>query len=120
MNIDVFHYLDLVRKAVMHLPCVEEYTCFQTPAFRVKKKLLARIREDGETLAVHADDRDLWIKGDPSVFFITDHYRNYPFVLVKLPVVKEDVLQQLLLESWKRIAPKRLLKEFEDCAWNNK
>ncbi len=54
MNIDVFHHLDLVRKAVVSLPCVEEYTCFQTPAFRVKKKLLARVREDGETLAVHA------------------------------------------------------------------
>ncbi len=114
MDIDVFHYLDFVRKAVLHLPGTEEYTCFKTPAFRVKKKLLARIREDGETLAVHADDRDVWIKANPSVFFITDHYRNYPFVLVRLPVVEEAELQQLLLEGWKQIAPKRFLKEFEE------
>ncbi len=93
---------------------MEEYTCFQTPAFHVNKKLLARIREDGETLAVHTNERNVWMKANPSVFFITDHYRTYPFVLVNLLAVKEAELQQLLLEGWKQVAPKRLLKEYVD------
>ncbi len=79
MNIEVFHYLDIARKVVEHLPGGEEYTCFQTPAFRVKRKLLARIQEEGETLAVHTNERNVWMKANPSVFFITDHYRTYPF-----------------------------------------
>jgi hypothetical protein len=113
VNPEALHYLQTVRQLVLPLPGVEEYTCFRTPAFRVKKKLLARLKEDGETIAVHADDRDVWMNADTTAFFVTDHYRNYPMVLVRLPVVKHDDLQNVLFEAWKQIAPKRLLTEFE-------
>ena len=114
MNIDAFYYLDAIRKIALSLPGVEEYTCYGTPAFRVKKKLLARIKEDGETLAIHSEEREIWMKYDPGVFFITDHYRNYPMLLIKLPAVKQDDLKGALFEGWKQIAPKRLLKEYMD------
>jgi len=38
---------------------------------------------DGETLVLHSDDRDIFLEKDTSVFFITEHYANYPYVLVK-------------------------------------
>jgi hypothetical protein len=112
MNIDTFHYLDTVRKVALHMPEAEEYICYGTPAFRVKKKLMARIREDGKTLAIHSEEREAWMKKDPDIFFITDHYRNYPMLLVNLSLVKHDDLKTLFLDAWKQIAPKRLLKEY--------
>ncbi len=112
MNIDAFHYMDLIRKLLLHLPGVEEYICFGTPAFRVKKRLLARLKEDGKTLAVHSDERDVWMAANPSAFYITDHYQNYAMVLVRLNVIKQKYLQQLLFDAWTQIAPKRLLKEY--------
>jgi hypothetical protein len=112
MNIDTFYYLDMVRRIVLQLPGVEEYTCFGTPAFRVKKKLLARMKEDGKTLAIHSDEREIWMRKDPDIFFITDHYRNYPMLLIKLPIIKQGDLKRLLSDAWKQIAPKRLLKEY--------
>ena len=109
-------YLPAVREAMLRLPEVEEYLCHGTPAFRVGKKLLARIREDGETLAVHTPDRDPWMALDSKVFFITDHYRNYSYVLVRLPVVRKEILWQVLFEAWQDAAPKRALKAFDGGA----
>ena len=92
------------------LPGVTEGTCFGTPAFYVSKKLLARMKEDNETLVVHTPDRDEWTVKDESTFFITDHYRNYPTVLVRLSKVKKSDLLQILTEAWKSRAGKKLLK----------
>lgn len=113
MNIDTFHYLDIIRSILKPLPEVEEYSCFGTPAFRVKKKLLARIQEDGETIAVRCNNRDVWMKANPKVFFITDHFRNYPSVLVRLSIVSKKDLSKILTEAWRAIAPKKIIKEFD-------
>ena len=49
------------------------------------------MKEDGETLVVYTPDRDEWTARDKIVFFVTDHYRNYPMVLVKLVKVKSKI-----------------------------
>lgn len=113
MNIDSFHYMENLRKIILAFPGTEEYTCFGTPAFRVKKKLLARLKEDGTTLAMHCEEREKWMRKDASVFFITDHYKNYPMMLIKLSLVNQADLKHLLLDAWKQIASKKLLKEYE-------
>ena len=46
-------YLPVIRLLMMPLPGVSEGTCYGTPAFYVSKKLLARMKEDGETLVVY-------------------------------------------------------------------
>ena len=113
MNIDTLHYLDTIRATRAPFPCVEEYNCVGTPAVRVKKKLLVRLKEDGETLAVRCQEREIWMRANPGTFFITDHYRNYPTVLVRLSVVTKKELSGLLMEAWRDIAPKKLVKEFD-------
>jgi hypothetical protein len=113
MNIDIFHHLDIIRSIVSSLPAVEEYTCLGTPAFRIKKKLLARIQEDGETIAIRCQDRDIWMKANPKVFFITDHFRNYAYVLIRLSLVNKKDLATLFTNGWRDIAPKKLIKEFD-------
>jgi hypothetical protein len=112
MNIDSFHYLETVRKYILALPGVEEYTCYGTPGFRVNKKLLARLTEDGETLVVRNEEREVWMKKNPSVYFITEHYRNYPSLLINLAKVKNNELKILLESAWKLRASKKQLKEY--------
>ncbi len=106
-------YMAALREIVLPLPGTEEYLCYGTPAFRVKKKLLARLREDGETLAVHADDRDIWMEAQPGMFFVTPHYQNSAMVLVKLDGVDSGLLKQVLTEAWLQIAPKRVLTDWQ-------
>ena len=111
----IFHsiYLEFVRKLVAHLPGVNEKLCFETPAFYAGDKLFARFKEDGETLVIYTEERERWMENDPETFFITDHYKNYKYMLIALGSVKKSVLTELLTEAWKKRAAKRLLKEFD-------
>lgn len=86
--------LTTVRRLALAFPGVEEGLSYGTPGFRVRGKFLARLWEDGETLVVKCgdDERDFRLKADPETFFITDHYRGYPTVLVRLArVTKADL-----------------------------
>jgi hypothetical protein len=104
-----------VREIALALPGVEEGTSYGTPAFRVRGKFFARLREDGETLVVKAgfDAREILLRTDPETFFTTDHYAGYPSVLVRLPVVGREVLESVLEEAWRYNAPKRLVETYD-------
>lgn len=63
-------------------------------------------------MVIHANDRDELLGPDrEDVFFVTEHCRKYPYVLVRLDKIKKKDLKALLLKSWKEVAPPRLLKE---------
>lgn len=99
--------------AELAFPETEESTSYGTPAYKVQKNLLLRIKEDGETLVIHADDRDVWMTDDPEVFFVTEHYYNYPYVLVRLKKIRKPKLRQLIRQSWLELAPEKLRKRWE-------
>ena len=44
----------------------------------------------------------------PEAFFITDHYKGYPAMIVRLATVRRPELKALLEQSWRQVAPKRL------------
>ena len=113
MEINAFIYLGFIRNVLLALPGVTEGISHGTPGFYVQKKFLARLWENGEVLVVRTDDRDKWIQTDPEMFFFTDHYRNYPTVLVNLERVEPAVLEQLLTEAWEARASKSLIKEYQ-------
>ena len=89
-------------------------TSYGTPAFKVKGKLFARLHQDGESLVVGVDfeERAEMMDADPEKFYITDHYLNYPWMLVRLSKVRPDQLRDLLIASWRRAAPGNLLASF--------
>jgi hypothetical protein len=107
--------LATVRRLALAFPGVEEGLSYGTPGFRVRGKFLARMWEDGEILVIKCgdDERDFRMKADPETFFVTDHYRGYPTVLVHLSRVREADLQAVLEEAWRRQAPKRLVKAYD-------
>ena len=97
------------------MPGAVEGTSYGTPAFKVGNKLFVRLKEDGESLVVKIDfdQRTMRMKADPETFYITDHYLNYPWILVRLAAVAPDDLRDLLLDAWRLSAPKRLLADYE-------
>lgn len=105
---------ETVRELALALPEVEEGTSYGTPAFKVKGKLLARLKEDGETLVVKIDfdAQEILMRADPETFFLTDHYVGWPTILVRLARVDRDDLAKLLEDSWRLHAPKRLRDRF--------
>jgi len=104
---------DTVRTFALELPGVEEGTSYGTPAFRARGKFFLRLREDGDTLVVKVDldERDLLMNSDPETYYLTDHYRGYAVVLVRLSKVHREDLRERIDHAWRLCASKRMLDE---------
>ncbi|HEX9500688.1 MAG TPA: MmcQ/YjbR family DNA-binding protein, partial [Thermoanaerobaculia bacterium] len=89
-------------------PAVEG-TSYGTPAFHIGKKFWLRLKEDGETIAIRIsfDEREILMRAKPKAFYITDHYRDYPAVLVRLRAISESEMKDLLQRSWDFTAASR-------------
>jgi hypothetical protein len=102
-----------VLAAASVLPEFEESTSYGTAALKVRGKLFARLREDGETLVVRVgDEREALVLAAPGTFFITPHYEKYPWVLVNLAAIQAADLRDVLTAAWLLQAPKRLAAHF--------
>jgi hypothetical protein len=92
------------------LPGVAEGTAYGSPALKVGGKMFACIAihrsAEPDSLAVRIpfDRRDELIASDPQTFYLTDHYIDYPVVLVRLSRVHPDVLRDLLRMGWRFVA----------------
>jgi hypothetical protein len=98
----------------LELPGVEVSTSYGTPALKVRKKLLCRLREDNETLVllqVEDVEQRFLMETQPEVFYKTQHYEGYPTILIHLSRVDSEQLQELIETTWQRVAPKTLLKQ---------
>ncbi len=107
---------DELRPIVLALPGTAEGTSYGTPSFRLGKKFLTRLREDGETLVIplaSIDEREALMESEPDLYFYTDHYRDWPSVLVRLPLAKPEHVAGLLTQAWRRGAGKRLLAAYD-------
>ncbi len=106
---------ETVRQIALAFPGVEEGTSFGTPGFRLKKKFLARLKEDGETLVLKVGDleKDFLLAAEPEIYYTTDHYNGYPAVLVRLTKIEADALREAFEQAWRHAASKRDL-----AAWD--
>jgi hypothetical protein len=107
---------DDVRKFALAWPEVEDGTSYGTAALKVRKKLLARLKEDGDSLVmpgVPQDEREMLVESRPKLFYFTDHYRNYPIVLIRLPQARRTDVEPLLRRQWRALASKAAVREFD-------
>jgi hypothetical protein len=104
-----------VGVAARAFPGVEDSTSYGTAALKVRGKLLARLHQSGDCFVLRAEllDREILMQSDPEVFFITDHYRDYPWVLVRLASLEPGALPELLERAWRLVAPIKLLMKYD-------
>jgi hypothetical protein len=107
---------DDVRQIALSLPATTEKPYNRLPSFRVRNSLFLRIHELPDTLflrCANLDERNELLKAEPGKFFITPHYDGYPGILVRLSQVDRDEMTELVIESWRICAPKRLLAAYD-------
>jgi hypothetical protein len=94
---------DEVRRIALALDNVEEGTSYGTPAFKVGGELFVRMHQDGESLVVRTDfeQREELMAADPETYYITDHYLNYEWILIRLSRVQPDALRDLIRMGWR-------------------
>ena len=97
--------LDDVRKIGMALPEVEASTAYGAMALKVGGKLLAcqainKSAEPGSLMVrIDPEQRDALLAEAPQTYYLTDHYRPYPSVLVRLSRIGKGELRDLLAAS---------------------
>jgi hypothetical protein len=96
-------------------PGVVTKSSYGTPGIYVGKKFLARLREPDVMVLtpVYEDEQRFLMETSPETFFLTDHYRGYPAILVRLSKVQRGQLAELVGEAWRRLAGKRVIAEFD-------
>jgi len=94
-----------VRKLAAGLPGVEEGTMYGAQALKLGGRFLAcmatnKAAEPGTlVVAVGFDQRDALIEEQPEVYYLKDHYLDYPCVLVRLARIDREALGGLLREA---------------------
>jgi hypothetical protein len=105
---------DDVREIALELPGVKEGTSYGTPALKVGGKLIARVHQSMDCLVLRSDflGREILMQSAPDAFFITDHYRDYPWILVRFATVEKRALPDLIERAWRLVASKSLTKKY--------
>src|SRR2546427_10207874 len=95
------------RRLLLGLPNVVEGRSYGSPSFLLNGRFLARFRDDDTVLVLQLatiGEREVLMELEPRAFFFTEHYRNYPAVLVRLAEVARPLLIDVVTEAWRHVA----------------
>jgi hypothetical protein len=110
---------DDVRRIALSLPETTEKPWYGSPGFRVRDKGFLRLRDEAEgglvVFVADEGEKEALLASDPTKFFTTPHYDGHAIVLVQLDAIDEDELAELITESWRLKAPKRVLQAYDEA-----
>jgi hypothetical protein len=105
-----------LKRKLLRWPGVEEGVSYGKPSLKAFGKFLTRVKEDGDSIVVTGipfDEREMLIERDGEAFYITDHYRNFPSVLMRLSKSDAGAVEALLRRRWRELAPKKVRDAFD-------
>jgi hypothetical protein len=103
----------IVRAIGRQLPDVEESTMYGAPALKVRGRMVAcmashKSAEPGTLVVMMPfEERNALIEEEPASYYLKEHYRNYPVVLVRLSRVQSDALRDLLTGALRFVTERR-------------
>src|SRR5436305_10649425 len=95
------------RRLLLELPYVAEGRSYGMPSFLINGRFLARFRDDDTVLVLQLGtiaERDVLMQFDPVAFFFTEHYRDYPAVLIRLAQVPRPLFVDVVTAPWRHVA----------------
>jgi hypothetical protein len=114
---------EIVRTIGLELPGVEATTKYDgSPVLKLDGIFLAGLAmhpsAEPDTLVVRSelDRREALVEDAPETYYLTDYYRSYPLVLVRLKRVEPDALRDLLSVSWRMTMSKTQVRRRQSQA----
>lgn len=100
--------------AVEGLPEVAEGVSYGSPAFKVRKKFLCRVK-DADTAVVMCplEEKEMLLESAPDIYFETDHYKGWPAILIRTNRIDDAELRHRVRRAWLMQAPKSLAGRLE-------
>ena len=86
-------------KIALGFPGAEEVLWFNKPAVFLCGEFLTKVHDKEEAMTFRVSSmemRDMMLEAEPELFYITDHYRNFPFVLARLSALTPKMLTELI------------------------
>jgi len=106
-----------LRALALDLPGAEERETWGHPTFRVRDKIFASMSEgdDGATATVKAtpEEQEALVGGDPQTYGVASHVGRFGWTTIRLDRVDPDELRELVVEAWRRTAPRRAVAAFD-------
>jgi hypothetical protein len=106
--------LDEMEAIVLAFPGAEKGRSYGKPAYLVNGKFFTRLRREDQSLVlmdISFDEREMLMEAEPATFHFTAHYKDYPSVLARMESLHPGSFQNFLERRWRKIAPKKLVKE---------
>lgn len=93
---------DAVVAYACSLPDVEMAPWWGTPCPKINGKgFISHAREPGSFgLCVTIAEKEILLETDPDTFWQTDHYRNYPMLLVRYATGADDRIRLYIQRAW--------------------
>lgn len=107
---------EAVKNIALTFPGAEESVSHEgTPSVKVRGKLMCRLHESGEFISIRLDFeiRDKYLDSHPEVFHLPDHFKAYPYICMWTHHYDKKLIAEILEQSWKVLATKKLLQAFE-------
>ena len=105
-------------EVALSFPNTLRKTSYGNPSVFAGRKFFTRLRSEDNSIVwfvTSLDERDTLLELDPEIYHITDHYKNYKAVLVRLSQVDKTTLHKMLEQCWRRIALKRDIKTYDEA-----
>lgn len=104
-----------LRQLALALPEVDERETWGHPTFRVRDKIFFSLSADEQRAGVKAslDDQDMLIRLAPETFAVAEYTGRFGWVSVELSTVDPGLMRDLVVEAWRRTAPKRLVAAYD-------
>jgi hypothetical protein len=105
---------DEMEAIVMSFPGAETGMSYGRPAYLVNGKFFTRLRREDASLVlmeVSFDEREMLMEAEPKTFHFTAHYKDYPAVLARMAGLHPGSFRNFLDRRWRKIAPKKWVKE---------
>jgi len=86
-------------KIALAVPGAEEVLWFNKPAVFLRGQFLTKVHDKEEAMTFRVSSmemRDMMLEAEPKLFYITDHYRNFPFILARLSALTPRMLTELI------------------------
>jgi hypothetical protein len=107
-----------VQRMVAELPGAEEVFVAEWghPTFRVNNKMFASGSPEHPRMTVKAskEEQAELVAARPETFGVAAYVGRFGWVEVDLPTVDPGELRELLVEAWRRTAPKKLVRSYDE------
>ncbi len=100
------------RELALSLPEAQEQPHFDKPSFRVRGRIFATLSESDARVTLKlapADQLALNTLYGDAIRAVEGYWGQQGWTVVELDRIAAGPLQQLLLQSWRQVAPKRLI-----------